>query len=218
MLRLIQKNSVFYILYVGILMPLMALYLINTRDALDGMGILFLGQWLLLLIAGSLLVTEQNEKKFNGYRFLHTLPLTSRKIVGSKFLLVSLAVFLLFISENIILLFMQGTVELFKTARIFLLLSANGALILSALIYIILFKFGSSKASLFAWIVLPSIFILPIPIVELSIRKGKPDPAEIIDRLINIPMILWIFVTLFTLICFYVFFRLAAKAEKTRWK
>jgi len=218
MLRLIQKNSVFYILYAGILMPLMALYLINTRDALDGMGTLFLGQWLLLLVAGSLMVVEQNEKKYNGYAFLHTLPLTSRQIVGSKFLLVSIAVCILFISENIILLFMRGTPALLKTARIFILLSADGALILAALLYVILFKFGSSKASLFAWIVLPSIFILPIPIVELFIRKGSPNPAEIIDRLLNIPMVLWIFVTLFTFVCFYMFFRFAVKAEKIRWR
>ena len=218
MLRLIQKNSVFYILYAGILMPLMALYLINTRDALDGTGTLFFGQWLLLLIAGSQMVVEQNEKKFNGYAFLRTLPLTSRQIVGSKFLLVFFAVCFLFIFENIILLFMQGTLELFKIARIFILLSADGALILSALLYIILFKFGSSRASLFAWIALPSIFILPIPIVELSIRKGSPDPAEIVDWLINIPMVVWFVITFFSLIGFLGLFKIAEKAEKTRWK
>jgi len=218
MLRLIRKNSIFYILYMGILLPLMALYLINSRDALDGMSTLFLGQWLLLLAAGSLMVVEQNEKKFNGYAFLHTLPLTSRQIVGSKFLLVFTAVCILFISENIILLFMRGTPELLKTARIFILLSADGALILSALIYIIIFKFGQSRASLFAWIVIPSIFILPIPIVELSIRKGTPDPAEIVNLLISIPISIWIGVTLITLYGFFVLFRLAAKAEKNRWK
>lgn len=218
MLRLIQKNSVFYILYAGILMPLMALYLINTRDALDGTGTLFMGQWLLLLIVGSLMVIEQNEKKFNGYTFLHILPLTSRQIVGSKFLLVSIAVCFLLISENIILLFMQGTPELLKTARIFIFLSADGALIISAVLYVILYRFGQSKASLFAWIVLPSIFILPIPIVELSIRKGTPDPAKIIDWLINIPMGVWFVITFFTLLGFLGLFKLAEKAEKTRWK
>lgn len=218
MLRLIQKNSVFYILYAGVLLPLMALYLINTRDALDGMGALFLGQWLMLLVVGSLMVVEQNEKKFNGYSFLRTLPLTSRQIVGSKFLLVFLMVFFLFISENIILVFIQGTPELLKTARIFIFLFANGALILSALIYVISFKFGQSRASLFAWIVLPSIFILPIPIVELSIRKGTPDPEKMVDWLISVPLSVWAGVTLLTLFVFFVLFRLAAKAEENRWE
>ena len=218
MLRLIQKNSVFYILYAGILLPLMALYLLNSRDSLDGMSTLFLGQWLLLLVAGSLMVVEKNEKKFNGYAFLHTLPLTSRKIVGSKFLLVFIAVCILFISENIILLFMRGTSELLKTARIFILLSADGALILAALMYWILYKFGQSRASLFAWIVLSSIFILPIPVMELSIRKGEPDPAEIVSWLVGIPLCVWIGITLITFFGYFMLFRLAARTENDRWK
>jgi hypothetical protein len=124
----------------------------------------------------------------------------------------------MFISENIILLFMQGTPELFKTARIFIFLSADGALIISAIIYVIFFRFGQSRASLFAWIVLPSIFILPIPIVELSIRKGAPDPAKIVGWLINIHMVVWFVIMFFTLISFLGLFILAEKAEKTRWK
>ncbi len=98
MLRLMKKYAFVYYGYMAIILGL--LYPLNNYDRLTGSRPLDLSFGymqafqIFWIIFASIWMQEQIEFKANGYKFLRTLPIKDKDIVGAKFTVVFGSVFI----------------------------------------------------------------------------------------------------------------------------
>ena len=215
MLRLVKKNALYFVYYAAIIMPLMTLYFYLVRKEFSGAMVMFQGLWLILTVEGALTVNEKTEDKSNAYDFLRILPIKDHEIVLSKFLIVLLTTIFLVALNYILYLFIPGSVHMYAIGRVVVLLSAIYALLLAAISYIIIFRFGHPAFVKFVWAAMIISMIGPIILFEYVILKATTDLAVITERLSQLNWLFWVVIPLCGLALFYILFRLAVRAKQT---
>jgi hypothetical protein len=214
MLRLMKKNALYFFYYAAIIMPLMILYFYLVRKEFSGAMVMFQGLWMILIVEGALTVNEKTEEKSNGYKFLRTLPIKDHEVVLSKFSIVLLTTIFLVAFNYSLYLFIPGSAYMYAIGRVVVFLSAIYALLLAAVSYIIIFRFGHSAFVKFVWAAMIISMIGPIILFEFVILKMNTDLAVITEKLSQIYWLFWIVIPLCGLSLFYALFRLAVWAKE----
>ena len=215
MLRLMKKNALYFVYYAAVIMPLMTVYFILVRKEFSGAMVMFQGLWLILTVEGALTVNEKTEEKAHGYDFLRILPLKDRDIVLSKFLVVILTTIFLVIFNYILYLFIPGSDHMYAIGRVIVFLSGIFALLLAAVSYIIIFRFGHSAFVKFVWAAMIFSMAGPILFFENVILKMRTDITVVMEKLAQLYWLFWIVIPLGGLALFYLLFRMATRAKST---
>ncbi len=188
------------------------LYMIY-QSGMNAASAIFLGSVGPAMIVSVLGMVEMKENQSGGYRFLAALPLTDTEIVGAKFLLI--LVFTCFFTgcELAILTLFPGPATLTPLARGYIVLTANGSLILAAVVYLGLYRFGFSRFFRFIITVLP-IPVMMGPVVLFLILAPRianwdPSPWMRLGTVTTLGIISFFGLALFTAI-----FPVAVRAKK----
>jgi hypothetical protein len=193
-LHLMKKFSFMFLLYQGmyyiLLLPLLNHDRLTGPDPLDPSFVLYLNNFMIWLIIGSVWAQEQLEFKYNGDAFLRTLPIQAREIVLSKFALVLLSV-IAFVSVTLIWLHQtfQETGFL-HAARNNLLLIGNISLIITGLIYLGFYRFGYlrfGKIAIFIWFMT---IVTPIPLRIFLKKRFQIGSDDIVAALMDLDPVL----------------------------
>jgi ABC-type transport system involved in multi-copper enzyme maturation permease subunit len=214
MLRLMKTNAVYFIQHSLGIMTLMTLYWFLVRKELSGAMVLFQGLWLILSVEGALAMNEKIEEKSEGYKFLRCLPIKDREVILSKFVLVLLTTALLVAYNYIIYLFFPGPAYLYAIGRVFVLLCALFAIVLAAVSYTIIFRFGHAVFVKFVWVVMIITMVSPILIFEFVILKMDMEINEIMERLGQLHWLTWIIMPICGFAIFYLLYQTATQAKE----
>jgi len=209
-----KKNAIYFIQHTVAIMILMTLYFYFVRQEFSDGMVLMQGLWLILAVEGALIVNEKIEEKSQSYKFLRCLPIKDREVVLSKFTLVLLTTAILVWYNNILYLFIPGPEYLYTIGRVFLLLCAIFAILLAAVSYIIIFRFGHSVFVKFVWVAMIITMVSPILIFELVILKMDMEIGEIMERLAQLHWLTWVIMPICGLAIFYLLYQIATRAKE----
>ena len=212
MLRLMQKNSLFFAIQAFLLLMLITVYWLCARDMLSWSMVLFQGQILILIILSSIASNEQQEEKSKGYAFLSILPVTDRDIVASKFACVLLTVSFIVAYNNFLFTLFPDPAYLASFGRIFVLLSGLACLILAGLMYIIIYLWGHRFIKI-VWITALANVILPILFVELVLLKRNIDLRNLFNAITKVSRAVWILLALISVVLFLLLLQAAVQAK-----
>jgi hypothetical protein len=218
MCRLMQKFSLIFVLYillaVGLVFPLFNYDRITGPDPLTLNFVFTLAPYLFFVVLGSVCIHEQLEQKSNGYEFLQTLPIKAFDIVVSKFFLVFLTTLIYIGFHCVAFVKISPDPSYWKPSCSFLIINGNMCLILTALHFVGIFRFGYNKVGkyiVFFWIFS---VISPIPINIFLLRRLGISRQEIIEQVNSLN---WLLVTLVCVALYYFLMHLAIKIlEKQR--
>jgi hypothetical protein len=191
MMGIIKKDMLFTLGYL-LFLPLMLIYWFATRDALDTTAIFMISSWIYVVTIGSMLGIEVNESKNRGYSFLATLPVSAEEIAAGKLAPVLIQVVVYTAVTYLVYPIFESSPALLDLARNWLLLNSLTALMLTGLVYWLVFRFGFEKAVFLQAIALVLAFLAPIALNELMIR-GYLDNTFVLFRIAgtagSIPML-----------------------------
>lgn len=194
MFHLVKKFSFMFLLYQGmyyvLLLPLLNYDRLTGPDPLDPSFVLYLNNFMLWLIIGSVWAQEQLEFKNNGDAFLRILPIQAREIVLSKFALVLMSV-VVFVSVTLIWLHQNfDEAGFLLAARNNLLLIGNVSLIIAGLFYLGFYRFGYhkfGKIAIFIWVLL---IASPIPVRIFLKNRFQIGSDDIVRALMGLDPLL----------------------------
>jgi len=217
MWRLIRKYSFFYvfylILYAALIFPLMNHDRVTGPRPFDMFFIIFQSNHIFWILMGSIFSQEQIEYKSNSRNFLGVLPISAREIVTSRFTLVLFSA-VIFVGFNITAFWaLSFPPEYFAFSVSFFTIIGNIGLLLSAVVYIGIFKFGFSKMGklvLLLWIL---IYISPLPVKRSLMPKLGLTPDDVVR---GVSSLNWVVVTLVCLLIYYGLMRLTIKIKGER--
>lgn len=213
MIYLMKKFSLIFILHillaVGLIYPLFNHDRLTGPDPLTLNFVFTLAPFLFFVVLGAVYTHEQWEQKSNGYAFLRTLPVKASDIVSSKFFLVLLSV-LIYIGFHCVAFFKISTdPSYWKPSCSFLIINGNICLILVALLYVGIFRYGYNKVGKFVIFLWLFILFSSIPINIFLLRRLGISRQEIIEKVIGLN---WVIVTLVCVALYYLMMRIAIKA------
>jgi hypothetical protein len=214
MLHLMKKNAIYFIQHTVAIMILMTLYFYFVRQEFSDGMVLMQGLWLILAVEGALIVNEKIEEKSQSYKFLRCLPIKDREVVLSKFSLILLTTAILVLYNYFLYLLIPGSEYLYTIGRVFLLLCAIFAILLAAVSYIIIFRFGHSVFVKFVWVAMIITMVSPILIFELVILKMDMEIGEIMERLAQLHWLTWVIMPICGLAIFYLLYQIATRAKE----
>ncbi len=213
MLRLMQKNSFYFLFYALVWIPIFILAIVLPGRPLDSGMVFFEGAWIILILLGSTITCEQNESKTKGYDFLRTLPIKDNQIVRAKFFLVFLTACFVFVYVRVIYMFVSKPPDVFAIAQIYIPLCVFVGLLLAALLYILIFKIGLSKAIKIGWTAFFGVVVLTILLIELVFVKSDIDAANIAAFIHSIPFVIWMALGLGILAVYFMLMSIAIKVK-----
>lgn len=217
MLRLMKKFSLMFIFYAvlifGIVTPLFNYDRMTGPDPLSLSFVFYLAPYMFLVAIGSLWAHELMEEKTKSYEFLRLLPIKECEIVGAKFALVFLSVAFYAFFLCIFLFLVSKDPDYLNPGRAFIIINGDIFLVLAALLYLGIFKFGYSKFGkivLLVWIIG---LISPIPINIFLLKRLGITKVQIIDWITNIN---WIAFTVISLSLYWGLMQIAIKIRKAK--
>jgi hypothetical protein len=215
MIYLMKKFSLIFILYillaVGLVFPLFNYDRLTGPDPLTLNFVFTLAPYLFFVVLGAVYIHEQLEQKSNGYAFLRTLPVKASDIVISKFLLVFLSALVYIVFHCVAFAKISSDPNYFNPSCSFLIISGNICLILTALLYVAIFRYGYNKVGKFVVLLWLFIVLSPIPINIFLLRRLGISRQEIIEKVISLN---WVIVTLVCLALYYFLMSVAIKTLK----
>lgn len=212
----LMKNNSSYVIQASLLMPLLAIvWLINIRP-LSAFQIFMGGMWIFLVVLGGAINGEMIENKMKGYAFLCTLPVRDRDIVMAKFFMAGLTALVLVVYIEILFGFLPGPAHLFSLGRIMIPFFAGVALLLTALLYVLVYRIGFSRSIKIAWAVFFSVILFPLLIMEFVLNRKSLDFSRIFDAVISLPWVIWVLAGLAFLFAYIGLMALAVKVKKAR--
>lgn len=214
MLRLMQKNSFYFIFYAFAWIPIFIFAIALPGRPLDT-GMVYLdGMWIILLLLGSMIVCEQSEGKANGYDFLRTLPVKDSHIVKAKFFLVFLTACFVIVYLTIIYQFVFIPPEVLAIVKVYIPLCAVVGILLDALLYTLIFKIGFSKTIKIGWIIFVVIILGTFLFIELVLVKSDIDAGKISVFINSVSLWIWIVLGLGLIAGYFGLMSMAIKAKK----
>jgi hypothetical protein len=212
MFHLTKKFSLPFIVYillaVGLVFPLFNHDRLTGPDPLTLNFVFTLAPYLFFVVLGAVYIHEQFEQKSNGYAFLRTLPVKTSDIVVSKFLLVLLSVLIYTGFHCVAFTKISSDPSYWKPSCSFLIINGNICLILTALLYVGIFRYGYTKVGKFIVFLWLFIVLSPIPIHIFLLRRLGISRREIIEKVNGLN---WVIVTLVCVALYYFLMRVATK-------
>ena len=209
-----QKNSFYFLFYALVWIPIFILAVVLPGRPLDAGMVFFEGMWIILIILGSMITCEQNESKTKGYDFLRTLPIKDSQIVKAKFFLVILTACFVILYVSVIYLFVTIPPDVFAFAKIFIPLCVFVGLLLAALLYILVFKIGLSKAIKIGWTTFFGFVLGTILFIEFVLVKSEIGAGKFSVFISSIPLMIWIVLGMGILAGYYSLMFMAIKVKK----
>jgi hypothetical protein len=203
MWHLIKKFSfffvVFFIIMIGAVFPAFNYDRITSPNPLSLTFVLYLTSYLLMVVIAAIWTHEQMESKAKGYEFLRSLPIDAKDIVTAKFAVVLLSLCLITIFHCVAFYLISSNPEYFNPACSVIIISADICLIISALLYLGIFRFGYVKFG--KYIILTWILIIfsPIPIYQFLLPRLGISRLDIIEKMASLS---WPLVTAVSLIVY----------------
>lgn len=187
MFGVLRKDLFRSTIHVMILILLTAVYWIMTAETLNPGMVLMLGGLIYILTMSSVMINEQDEDKNHGYTFLQALPLTVREIVMAKFALPFFIVAFIVGFAFVLFVFFSGTPQWLAVSRVFILMNGAFSLVITALIYIGIYRFGYMR-----FIRLFLVFVMVLGLVpQILLFRFMPhlkniDFAQVVEYITHI--------------------------------
>jgi hypothetical protein len=137
-----------------------------------------------------------------------------RQIVAAKFSLVFLTVLFLTGFENLLYNFITGPPEVFALGRILILASTNLGLILAAMMYIFIYKYGHIRSIIL--IMVAVIMVIPFLAAEFIIKRTDIDFNAVLQKIIGVNKLVWIGLTVLSLGLYFILMQIAIKVKKAK--
>jgi hypothetical protein len=185
---------------------------VTGPDPLSLSFVFTLAPFVFYVAIGAIWTHEQIEYKFKGYTFLKLLPIKDRDIVLVKFILVYLSVLIFVIFNVIAFAAISKDPNFFDPSRSFMVLNGVLCLVLSAFLYLLIFRFGFDKLGKYIFIVWTIILAAPIILVIFVLPKIGLTRTEIIMFFAKVN---WILLGAAGTIVYFGLMQLAVKAKKT---
>ncbi len=214
MLRLMQKNSFYFIFYAIAWIPIFVFAIALPGRPLDSGMVYFDGMWIILLLLGSMIVCEQSEGKSNGYDFLRMLPVKDSQIVKAKFFLVFLTACFVVMYVKIIYQFVSRPPDVFPISQVFIPLCAVVGILLDAFLYTLIYKIGFSKTIKIGWIIFVVIILGAFLFIELVLVKSGIDIGKISVFVNSVSIWIWIVLGLGALSGYFGLMSMAIKTKE----
>jgi hypothetical protein len=218
MFRLMKKFSFSFILYVliavGLVFPLFNHDRLTGPDPLTLNFVFTLAPYLFFVVLGAIYIHEQLEQKTNGYAFLRTLPIKASDIVVSKFLLVFLTNLIYVGFHCVAFAKISSDPGYFNPSCAFLIINANICLVLTALLYLGIFRYGYAlvgKLVILFWFL---IVISPVAINIFLLKRLGISRQAIIERVVSLN---WVVVTFVGLALYFLLMSVAIKTLKKQY-
>ena len=215
MFRLIQKFAFSFILFillaVGLVFPLFNHDRLTGPDPLTLYFVFTLAPYLFFVVLGAVYIHEGLEQKTNGYAFLKTIPVKAFDIVVSKFLLVFLTALAYVGFHCVAFAKISSDPSYFNPSCSFLIINANICLLLTALFYIGIFRYGYTKIGNFVVLIWVLIVISPIPINIFLLKRLGISRQSIIERVVSLN---WVVVTFAGVALYFLLMSVAIKTLK----
>ena len=192
MIHILKKNAYFFLIYLAAILTLMTVWWLTSSSGFNLGKITFQGLWMIVITLGCISVMEQVEFKNDGYSFMKTLPLPDKEVIRSKFLLVFLAVTGLVAYSLFLYLLKSSPGPNLAFSRIILLFCGSAALVVSGLMFYIIFRFGYPVFMKISWILIVGLFVVPILLVELVFLKMEINWEGTIRSVIKLPWMVWL--------------------------
>jgi len=213
---LIRKFSFFFVSYIlialGGIFPLMNNDRLTAPDRGSIHFALTLMPFIFWVVIGALWSHEQWEDRNNGYAFLSILPVGTRDIVKAKFTVVFLTTVIYVLSTGIFFFLVSKNPDYWKPSLRFMVVNANICLVLAALSYVGIFRFGYAKFGKFILISWFLLFISPIPINHMLLPWLGISRLDAIRQISNLN---WLVATIIGLGIYLALMRVAIKINKT---
>jgi hypothetical protein len=210
MWKIMKKNMNFFLFYFIIIVSLIVGLKLLTGSKLTTAFVIFSGILVFLLVFGSTFTNEQYEEKNKGYKFLDTLPVTSREIVEAKYALVLLAV--VFCVGFLVILFSisGGIPETIGIARSYVLFMGVICLILAGINYIGIFALGYTKYLVIVGVGWFSLSLVPMIMIKTYQGRMNVLKETVLKFYGGID---WLIVVPLTLVVYFVLMLVAAKVR-----
>jgi hypothetical protein len=212
--RLMKKYAFVYYGYMAVVLGLM--YPLFNHDRLTGprpldLSFGYMEAFLIfMVIFASLWMHEQIEFKSNGYKFLRTLPVKNKDIVGAKFLVLFGSVFIYVVFHSIAFAFISTAPEYLNPSCTVVINMGNACLIFAGLLQLGVIKFGFMRLGKFLWILMLIGLLLPIFVTSFLLPKIGLTRYDVIRGITSVN---WIFVTAVGLVVYFGIMLLAVKVK-----
>jgi hypothetical protein len=212
--RLMKKFAFAYFWYMALILGLF--YPLYNLDRITGPRPLDLsfGYWqaiqIFWVIFAAMWMQEQIEFKSNGYKFLRTLPLKNKDIVGAKFIVVFASVFFYVSFYCIAFAFISSAPEYFNPSCKMMINMGMVCLIIAGLLHMGIIKFGYMNFGKFLLILM--ILGLVIPMLVTTFLLPKIGLTRY-DVLTSITSVNWMLVTAVGLVVYFGIMRMAMKMK-----
>ena len=212
--RLIKKYAFIYYGYMAIVLGL--LFPLYNHDRLTGprpMDLSFgymqaIG--IFWVIFASIWMSEQFEFKTSGYKFLQTLPIKNRAIVGAKFFVVFGSVFIYVVFWCIAFASISTDPEYLNPSCTAVINVGNVCLIFAGLFHLGIIKFGYLNFGKFLLVMMILGIIFPIAVTLFLLPKMGLTRYDILDAITGVH---WIFVTVAGLAVYFGLMRIAVRLK-----
>ena len=222
MLRILQKFSVVFIGYLIIVLAFT--FPTYNHDRLTGPNPLdlsfpfYLTFGLFWLIIATIWLHEQMEDKNKGYEFLKLLPVKAGDIVGAKFAVVFITVFLYVVFHLIAFWKISNSPDYVRPSWTMMINAGNIGLLIAGILYLNIYRFGFSKMRIAIFVLMIVFIALPIILTALILPNLGLDKYDLIDWMSDFN---WLLVTTVGLAGYFGMYFLSAKlfsAEKSLWR
>ena len=211
MLTIVKKNVIYFIGYLGVIIPLTALLALILGKENAVILVLISGVLVLMQVFGPVYFSEQYEEKNRGYDFLDILPVKAGEIVSTKFGLVLITAMLTIGYLLLLFSILNIAPNDWVLVRSYILMSSCVCLFFSAVSYIGIFSLGYTK---FAVIVM-SFFVL-LGFIPILIMKFYRDNMDVLveNILAFLRSVNWMVVLPLALLGYFVLMFIAIKIKE----
>lgn len=217
MLRLIKKFSLMYVFYLGLyillLFPLLNHDRITGTDTEDPSYIFYQGVFIIWVALGALWAHESMEHKTTGYRFLRILPLRAKTIVRAKFILIFASVWAFTIFQSGMIWWLTGNGRLAADTWAYLCGLGSLCLVLGALAYVGIYRFGFSRIGKFLLLLWMLVFLSPVLMKEFVLPSFNLGVEDVLSFVIGMN---WMVVGLVGVVLFWALEPAAARQLRLR--
>ncbi len=179
MLMLMKKDLLYYFVYFGYFTGLNVWVIIEGSSPIGIVSTL--GFFLTFTIAGGAWGVELYEEKNKGYKLLSTLPITVRQLVAGKYLMILVFECLSLVFAYALLRALPANPAFFAVSWAFIIVIANLSMILTAIFYFAIFRFGFGQFSQgMSFLALMALALLPIILKAIFGGGGGFDMAALV--------------------------------------
>jgi len=196
------------------LLIIMSIVWLVLKKELDASFVVVMGGFIFVMIVGAVFTNEANEEKNKGYGFLYPLPISSFDIVGAKFALVLIVDVVLTIYTLALFTLFKAPEILFDLSRIYMMSIGILGLIVAAILYLGIFRFGF--AMFMRVITIFTMFLTALPVVfkEFIQPRGLFDPMKSYELISSVN---WYVAAIITLFIYYLLMLLAVRIKDRYW-